>query len=572
MKVFLSFSTALILAFAVNILAQPANDTLYLNFNSHCEESDKDPTGTVTLDYTKSQTLFAQYRAYVKQIADMVRSKGAKWDYQSDWNFLLAAQQFDKGDATTNGKNIIQWLNEDNNGQINVDPHAHQNAYNYADVAYLIDQLSPTIKATKVVGGFTWNGPMGNQTLMGTAIAGYTWDSLSKGLRLRKYYSANPTYTWKADVLLGGATYDYKQMQTAHGQDINAVGAWRPRDTTSVGFFTHVCGGAIATIGVGGDALLGETTSVATDAATIMGIIRSTLAAMQIAGNRGKFYAMQIQTNQRDFSRAGYMDKINTLLDSLKPLAASGQIKWATHMEKFTAWKTLYNEKPNFYPRIGTDPCSSTQAATPSLTASLASLPDFGVVEIGKTSTPQNYTLSGANLGASVTINASAGFQVGASANGAFASTLTLTPSNGSLSTTVFARFAPTATGVTAGTITHTSQSAGGTATTTVKTSGTGKTAVGVRENAADAGLHVQPNPATNESVVRFTLEQRESVRLALYDVLGREVALVLDAELEAGEHNWSLVVRHWSLVDGAYFLRLQTRTFSQTQLVQVIR
>ncbi len=86
------------------------------------------------------------------------------------------------------------------------------------------------------------------------------------------------------------------------------------------------------------------------------------------------------------------------------------------------------------------------------------------------------------------------------------------------------------------------------------------------------ASLLISPNPATGQTTAYFTLSRRERVRLVLYDVLGREVALLLDAELEVGEHEWSLVVRHWSLVDGAYFLRLQTPTFSHTKPVQVLR
>ncbi len=87
-----------------------------------------------------------------------------------------------------------------------------------------------------------------------------------------------------------------------------------------------------------------------------------------------------------------------------------------------------------------------------------------------------------------------------------------------------------------------------------------------------EAHLSVTPNPASDQTTICFTLAHRERVSLKLYDVLGREAAALLNAELEAGEHDWSLVVRHWSLVDGAYFLRVQTPTFSQTQLVQVMR
>jgi hypothetical protein len=130
MKSHILLQAALFLVFAVIICvciatAQPAQDTLYINFNSHCEESDKDPNG-ITLNYSANQAQYAQYRALVKQIADMMRSKGAKWNYQSDWNFLDAGLKYDKGDASTNNKNLFRWLAEDNGGQIQLDPHAHE--------------------------------------------------------------------------------------------------------------------------------------------------------------------------------------------------------------------------------------------------------------------------------------------------------------------------------------------------------------------------------------------------------------------------------------------------------------
>ncbi len=547
-------------ACGASLFAQPAQDTLYINFNSHCEESDKDPAG-VTLNYAANQTQYTQYRAYVKQIADMVRSKGGKWNYQSDWNFLLAAQQFDKGDASTNGKNLLRWMAEDNNGQIQLDPHAHQNQYNYADVAYLLDQLSPTIKSSKNVGGFTWNGPMGAQTLMGMTAAGFTWDSLAKGLRGRKY----PTYTWKAEVLLGGATYDYRRMQTGHGNDLNHSGAWRPRDTTSTGYMNHTCTAALANIGVGDDALIDSTKPVATVVTEIMTKVRAAITAMR--ANRGKFFTMQIQTNQRDFSRAGYLDKINILLDSLRPLAASGQIKWATHSEKAAAWKALYNEQPNFYPLTnGVDQCSTPPSGTPALTPSVATLPDFGSVNIGKTSSVQSYTLTGSRLAAIVSVSASQGFQVANSATGQFASTLTLTPSGGNLSAQVFVRFAPTSAGAISGTITH----ASGSATATTRLSGTALLPSAVRNEQGAVIFAVAPNPITDEMRVEFTLSRAERVKLSLYNALGQETASLLDVELPGGQHSYQFSQTVLPSAFGAYFLRLQTPTFTHTQTVQV--
>jgi hypothetical protein len=70
-----------------------------------------------------------------------------------------------------------------------------------------------------------------------------------------------------------------------------------------------------------------------------------------------------------------------------------------------------------------------------------------------------------------------------------------------------------------------------------------------------------RPNPAPlGRSIVRFDLVQAGRVRLALYDVRGREVARLVDGEVAAGAH-----ARAWDGRDaqgrvvpgGVYFARL---------------
>jgi hypothetical protein len=91
-------------------------------------------------------------------------------------------------------------------------------------------------------------------------------------------------------------------------------------------------------------------------------------------------------------------------------------------------------------------------------------------------------------------------------------------------------------------------------------------------EGIKDKGLWVSPNPAQNLVTVKFTLPKSERVSLKIYNTLGQEVAQVFDEALSAGEHERSLDIRHWSLGQGVYFMRLQTPTIFYTQTVQVIR
>ena len=47
----------------------------------------------------------------------------------------------------------------------------------------------------------------------------------------------------------------------------------------------------------------------------------------------------------------------------------------------------------------------------------------------------------------------------------------------------------------------------------------------------------MHPNPVTTQAVIRSALPHATHVRLAVYDVLGREVARLADGEFSAGEH-----------------------------------
>ncbi|HEX9953091.1 MAG TPA: T9SS type A sorting domain-containing protein, partial [Rubricoccaceae bacterium] len=75
----------------------------------------------------------------------------------------------------------------------------------------------------------------------------------------------------------------------------------------------------------------------------------------------------------------------------------------------------------------------------------------------------------------------------------------------------------------------------------------------------AEAGfrLAVAPNPSAG-GMARLTISVPEATaaRLAVYDVLGREVAVVADETLAAGEHTVALGQR---LPAGVYIARLQT-------------
>lgn len=79
------------------------------------------------------------------------------------------------------------------------------------------------------------------------------------------------------------------------------------------------------------------------------------------------------------------------------------------------------------------------------------------------------------------------------------------------------------------------------------------------------------PNPLRQIATVRFEAPQAATVRVVVYDALGREVARLVDAPVEAGRHQATFVSD--GLPSGTYLLRMTTSEgFAQTQSITVIR
>lgn len=78
------------------------------------------------------------------------------------------------------------------------------------------------------------------------------------------------------------------------------------------------------------------------------------------------------------------------------------------------------------------------------------------------------------------------------------------------------------------------------------------------------------PNLFTNSVTIRFSQAQAEHVTIKLYDVLGREIATLVDGTLDAGEH--SVLVDAAGLSAGVYFYRLATPTFTATRLIMLVK
>ena len=83
----------------------------------------------------------------------------------------------------------------------------------------------------------------------------------------------------------------------------------------------------------------------------------------------------------------------------------------------------------------------------------------------------------------------------------------------------------------------------------------TGTTAGETAPDASALGLRVSPNPADASVEVSYTLADAGPVRLAVYDALGRAVAVVAEGQRGAGSHAGALDVS--ALPPGVYVARL---------------
>jgi hypothetical protein len=78
------------------------------------------------------------------------------------------------------------------------------------------------------------------------------------------------------------------------------------------------------------------------------------------------------------------------------------------------------------------------------------------------------------------------------------------------------------------------------------------------------------PNPFNPSTVISYQLAVAGEVRLAVYDVLGREVAVLVDEPKAAG--NYELTFEAGNLASGVYLYRLEAGGAVQTRRFTLIK
>ncbi len=289
----------------------PSNTTgtsspvIYVSVVTHNEE----PLSGQYPDFVSSEAEFQRQREALVNFAKMLNEEGVEYNYQSDWNFLLAATMYDKGASSTNGKNFLRYLKEDLGFEI--DPHAHETQYNYADVAYLINQLG--VAPSHTVGGFLASPPEQSK-------AEYFRQSL-KGVKYRDY-------SWKAEILWGGGAYLHQD-----DEELLVSGVWKPKGNEN--FLVHDGNAPLPNVG-------GYKTNW-------QGL--NDLLEKQENGEleEGKIYTQTIFAGQIDMIKSGYIEDFRQEIQGLSEYTNAGLIKWVGLKEVADIWKSEYNSEPNIY-------------------------------------------------------------------------------------------------------------------------------------------------------------------------------------------------------------------------------
>lgn len=72
------------------------------------------------------------------------------------------------------------------------------------------------------------------------------------------------------------------------------------------------------------------------------------------------------------------------------------------------------------------------------------------------------------------------------------------------------------------------------------------------------------PNPFNSSTTIMYTLNESTSVRITVYDRLGREVATLVDEVQSAGTH--TVVFNASNLPSGTYFYRIKTSSYTEVK------
>ncbi|MCX6170983.1 MAG: S8 family serine peptidase [Ignavibacteriales bacterium] len=80
------------------------------------------------------------------------------------------------------------------------------------------------------------------------------------------------------------------------------------------------------------------------------------------------------------------------------------------------------------------------------------------------------------------------------------------------------------------------------------------------------------PNPFNPSTIISYQLSTISHVQLKVYDVLGKEVAVLVNEVQQPGNYNSQFSIVNYQLSSGVYFYRLQTDNFTSTKKMMLIK
>ncbi len=78
------------------------------------------------------------------------------------------------------------------------------------------------------------------------------------------------------------------------------------------------------------------------------------------------------------------------------------------------------------------------------------------------------------------------------------------------------------------------------------------------------------PNPFNPVTTISFSVPERSRVSLKVYDILGKEVSVLLNEDKSAGTYN--IRFNAGTLASGVYLYRLETPAFAQTKKLILLK
>lgn len=276
---------------------------IYVSIVTHNEE----PGSGRYPNFQTDEEAFLEHRNAVIAFADMLAEEGVSYNWQSAWTFLEAARLFDNGTASTEGKNIVKYL-QDAGFSVNV--HGHEGEYSYADDAYLIDQLGDA--PSGIMGGFV-------ATPSADAELEDFWDTQTGNI-----YS----YTWTPTALWGAASFGHR-----NDEDVQVSGIWKPQDNNH--FLTHDDDAQIPVIG--------------TFTSTWEGL--ETLLNLQDAGalDSSVMHTAAIMIDQDELLTEREREDVRDRIKSLADETTEGRIIWMGLEDVLETWESEYNSVPSIF-------------------------------------------------------------------------------------------------------------------------------------------------------------------------------------------------------------------------------